>query len=62
MLRMYLLQIWFTLSDEGVEDAIYDSYTMRKSMGIDFMVEQVPDATTLLYFRRLIEKSVLYCY
>ena len=28
MLRMYLLQIWFTLSDEGVEDAIYDSYAM----------------------------------
>jgi len=34
MLRMYLLQIWFTLSDEGVEDAIYDSYAMRKFMGI----------------------------
>lgn len=59
MLRMYLLQIWFTLSDEGVEDAIYDSYAMRKFMGIDFMVEQVPDATTLLHFRRLIEESGL---
>ena len=31
MLRMYLLQIWFNLSDEGTEDAIYDSYAMRKS-------------------------------
>lgn len=59
MLRMYLLQIWFNLSDEGVEDAIYDSYAMRKFMGIDFMVEQVPDATTLLHFRRLIEESGL---
>ena len=59
MLRMYLLQIWFTLSDEGVEDAIYDSYAMRKFMGIDFMEEQVPDATTLLHFRRLIEESGL---
>ena len=59
MLRMYLLQIWFTLSDEGVEDAIYDSYAMRKFMGIDFMQEQVPDATTLLHFRRLIEESGL---
>lgn len=59
MLRMYLLQIWFNLSDEGVEDAIYDSYAMRKFMGIDFMEEQVPDATTLLKFRHLIEKSGL---
>ena len=59
MLRMYLLQIWFNLSDEGVEDAIYDSYAMRKFMEIDFMQEQVPDATTLLHFRRLIEESGL---
>jgi IS5 family transposase len=59
MLRMYLLQIWFSLSDEGVEDAIYDSYAMRKFMGIDFIHEQAPDATTLLKFRHLIEKSGL---
>lgn len=59
MLRMYLLQIWFNLSDEGVEDAVYDSYAMRKFMGIDFMKEQVPDATTLLHFRHLIEESGL---
>ena len=39
-----MLQIWFTLSDEGVEDAIYDSYAMRKFMGIDFMQEQAPDS------------------
>lgn len=43
MLRMYLLQAWFNLSDEGVEDAIYDSYAMRKFMKIDFMKENVPD-------------------
>jgi hypothetical protein len=51
MLRMYLLQAWFSLSDEGVEDAVYDSYAMRKFMGLDFAVDQVPDATTLLHFR-----------
>ena len=45
MLRMYLLQCWFTLSDEGVEDAIYDSYAMRKFMGINFLEQDVPDAT-----------------
>lgn len=57
MLRMYLLQIWFNLSDEGVEDAIYDSYAFRKFMGINFMDEQVPDATTLLKFRHMMEQS-----
>lgn len=57
MLRMYLLQIWYKLSDEGVEEGIYDSYAMRKFMKIDFTNEQVPDATTLLKFRRIIEKQ-----
>lgn len=56
MLRMYLLQSWFNLSDEGLEDAIYDSYAMRKFMGINFCEEQAPDATTLLKFRHLIEE------
>ena len=55
MLRMYLLQCWFNLSDEGVEDAIYNSYAMRKFMGINFLEQDVPDATTLLHFRHLLE-------
>ncbi len=59
MLRMYLLQVWFNLSDEGVEDAIYDSYAMRRFMGLDFAHEQVPDATTLLHFRHLLESHRL---
>lgn len=59
MLRMYLLQVWFNLSDEGVEDAIYDSYAFRKFMGVDFVNEQVPDATTLLKFRHLLEENHL---
>lgn len=52
MLRMYFLQNWFNLSDEGIEDAIYDSYAFRKFMKIDFFNEQVPDATTLCKFRK----------
>ena len=56
MLRMYLLQNWFNLSDAGVEEAIYDSYAMRSFMRIDFSSEQVPDATTLLKFRHLLEE------
>ena len=59
MLRMYLLQAWFSLSDEGVEDAIYDSYAMRRFMMLDFAVEQAPDATTLLHFRHLLEEHKL---
>lgn len=57
MLRMYLMQNWFNLSDEGIEDAIYDSYAMRSFMHIDFIEQQVPDATTLLKFRHLLEKN-----
>lgn len=57
MLRMYLLQIWFNLSDPATEDAIYDSYAMRKFTGIDFMTEAVPDETTLCRFRHLLETN-----
>jgi IS5 family transposase len=59
MLRMYLLQIWFNLSDEMTEDSIYDSYAMRRFMRLDFFEEQVPDATTLLKFRHLLERHGL---
>lgn len=54
MLRMTMLQTWFNLSDEGIEDAIYDSYAMRSFMGLDFNSEQTPDATTLCQFRKLL--------
>lgn len=58
MLRMYLLQNWFNLSDAGVEDAIYDSYAMRKFMGVDFYnTKQAPDATTLCKFRKLLDEN-----
>lgn len=57
MLRMYLMQIWFNLSDEGIEDSIYDSYAMRSFSRINFLEEQVPDATTLLHFRRILENN-----
>ena len=57
MLRMYLLQNWFNLSDEAIEDAIYDSYAMRSFMRLDFIENQVPDSTTLLKFRHLLERE-----
>lgn len=57
MLRIYLMQNWFDLSDAGIEDAIYDSYVMRSFIYLDFLTEQVPDTTTLLDFRHLLEEN-----
>lgn len=59
MLRMYLAQQCFGLSDEGMEDAIYDSQAIRRFVGIDLARESAPDATTLLKFRRLLEAQGL---
>ena len=49
----------FNLADEAVEEQIYDSYAMRKFMGINLIEEGEPDATTLLDFRHLLEKHGL---
>ena len=59
MLRLYLLQSWYNLSDEGMEDAVYDSQSLRKFSRIDLAHESVPDATTLLKFRHLLEAHQL---
>jgi IS5 family transposase len=59
MLRMYLLQVWFHIADEALEETIYDSYAMRKFMELDFNEDNVPDATTLLNFRHLLEANKL---
>ncbi len=59
MLRVYFLQQWYALADEALEDAIYDSQAMRDFIGIDLATESVPDATTLLRFRHLLEKHAL---
>jgi IS5 family transposase len=59
MLRVYFVQQWYGLSDEAVEDAIYDSQSVRAFVGIDLARETAPDATTLLKFRRLLETNDL---
>ena len=59
MLRIYFLQQWYTLADEALEDALYDSQALRNFAGIDLSVEAVPDATTLLKFRHLLEAHAL---
>jgi len=55
MLRVYFLQQWHGLADEALEDALYDSQALRGFARIDLTAEGVPDATTLLKFRRLLE-------
>jgi IS5 family transposase len=56
MLRMYLLASWFNLGDEACEDALYDIPAFRDFCRIDLGRERVPDATTLLNFRHLLER------
>lgn len=56
MLRMYLVANWFNLGDEACEDALYDIAAFRDFCRIDLGRERVPDATTLLHFRHLLEK------
>ncbi len=59
MLRMYIVQQSLGLSDEGIEDALYDSQAIRQFVGLDLGCESAPDATTLLKFRRLLETHQL---
>lgn len=59
MLRMYFVQHWFNLADEACEEALLDSTALRRFVGIDLGRERVPDATTLLKFRRLLEAHEL---
>ena len=59
MLRMYFVQHWFNLADEACEEALLDSTAFRRFVGIDLGRERVPDGTTLLKFRRLLEQHKL---
>jgi IS5 family transposase len=59
MLRIHFVQHWFNLSDPGVEEALYDSRALRRFVGIDLGREPVPDETTILKFRHLLERHDL---
>jgi transposase, IS5 family len=59
MLRIYFLQQWFNLADPAVEEALYDSATLRQFAGIDLGSEPVPDETTVCKFRHLLEEHHL---
>jgi IS5 family transposase len=59
MLRIHFIQHWFNLADEACEEALYDSASLRRFVGIDLGREPVPDATTMLKFRRLLNEHKL---
>ncbi len=59
MLRMYCIANWFNLSDVACEDALYDVPVFREFCRIDLGQERVPDATTLMNFRHLLEAHQL---
>lgn len=59
MLRIYFVQQFFNLSDPQAEDAIYDSESIRRFVGVELGDEAVPDETTILNFRHLLERHHL---
>ncbi|WP_294769470.1 IS5 family transposase [uncultured Rhodoferax sp.] len=59
MLRIHFIQHWFNLADLACEEALYDSASLRRFVGIDLGAESVPDATTMLKFRRLLNDNKL---
>jgi IS5 family transposase len=59
MLRIYFMQQWYALSDPAMEDGLYDSESMRRFAGIDIAEDVIPDETTILHFRHLLEEHQL---
>lgn len=59
MLPMYLVQQRFVLSDDGVEDVVYDSQAGRQFIGTDLNVDTTFDATSLLQLRHLLARHNL---
>lgn len=59
MLRVYFVQRWFDLADPAAEDAIYDSESIRRCVGVELGEEAVPDESTILRFRCLLEMHKL---
>ena len=59
MLRIYFMQQWFNLSDPSAEDSLYDSESMRRFAGIELVEDAVPDESTILRFRHLLEQHQL---
>jgi transposase, IS5 family len=59
MLRIYFMQQWFNLSDPQAEDSLYDSESMRRFVGVELAEDTIPDETSILRFRHLLEEHQL---
>jgi transposase, IS5 family len=59
MLRIYFMQNWFNLSDPQAEDSLYDIESMRRFAGIELVEDAIPDESTILRFRHLLEEHKL---
>lgn len=58
-LRIYFLQQWYALSDPAAEEALYDIESMRRFAGLELDENAIPDETTILNFRHLLEEHEL---
>lgn len=59
MLKIYFLQQWYNLSDPAAEEAIYDRNSFQKFLEIDLLSQKIPDESTILHFRHLLEQHKL---
>lgn len=59
MLKIHFMQQWFGLSDPAMEEALWETPLVRRFAGLDLDFENVPDETTILKFRHLLEKHAL---
>ncbi len=59
MLKIYFLRQWYALSDPAAEEAIYDRNSFQKFLDMDLLSHRVPDETTILNFRHLLEENKL---
>jgi IS5 family transposase len=59
LLKLHCLQLWYNLSDPGLEDAVHDRLSFQRFLSLDPLVQRVPDESTILHFRHLLEKHRL---
>ena len=59
LLRLHCLQLWYNLSDPALEDAVHDRLSFQRFLGLDPLSQRVPDESTVLHFRHLLEKHAL---
>lgn len=59
MLRIYFMQQWYAISDPAMEDALYEIESMRRFAGLELIDDPIPDETTILKFRHLLERHEL---